>query len=846
MEEPTYFHRNELAANVWASKYKDKFEKDPSEMHHRMSLEFAKADLMRKNGTRPKLLEAEDRAMYYYNLMHKFKYIVPQGSVQAVLGTNLIASLSNCFVIGQPDNSYGGIMQKDQELVQLMKRRGGVGIDLSTLAPAGTSINNAAKTSTGAVSFMHRYSNSTREVAQEGRRGALMLALDCRHPDIANFAVIKRDLSKVTGANISVQLRDDFMLAVEDDDDYILRWPCEIDIDPKDYKDKPYDTLIHLEQENFYIKKIKARKLNDEIIKSAWMSAEPGQMFIDRHWDRSPDTVYPQYKGIVSNPCGEIFMSAYDACRLIVLNLYSFVADPFTKEAVIDWKKLYTMAYELQVMGDLIVDLEIIQIRKILDKILADPESTEVKATELQLWKKVLKITKSGRRTGCGLTGLGDMLAAIDIRYGGDESLEVVDKVMSTMMEAQLTASIDMAEQYGPFTGWDPSKEYSESDGTLLGNNTFYRDLYKKFPNLVNRMIKVGRRNVSWSTVAPCGSVSILTETSSGLEPAFNLFHIRRKKINPNDKYVRVDFVDQNKDSWQEYPVVHPKFKTWLAIDNNICLDSAADWIENLSADEITELVATSPWAGSTAEEVNWKSRIALQSVIQDYTTHSISSTINLPNDVTLEEVEGIYMESWKKGLKGVTIYRDGSRSGVIVTKKEEKKENFETHDAPKRPQTLPADVHISKCMGIEWIVGVGLLDEKPYEVFAQPTKWTLSKRQLRGDITKKGRGEYSLQLHDLHTIENFASNMTDEQAIITRLVSTSLRHGADIKYVVEQLNKTPGDLKSFGKVIARTLKRYIPDGEEATGAKCPDCGASSMVYEEGCQRCQECGHSAC
>jgi ribonucleotide reductase alpha subunit len=1048
---------------VWRGKYALQHEKNPVDMHKRLAKNFAS------------VMDVSEEEIFNY--LKDFKYIIPQGSVMSMLGSDKIGSLSNCFVVGQPYDSYGGIFEKDQQLAQLMKRRGGVGIDISTLRPNTVPTSNAAGTSTGAVSFMERFSNTTREVAQNGRRGALMISIDCRHPDVFNFATIKSDLTKVTGANISIQYRDDFMESVDKDDDYILRFPCEQEVSVYDFINSPYNELI--EKEDSYFMRIRAKELWDLTNEQAHARAEPGIMYINTHWDYSPDTVYERYKGVTTNPCfhpdtlieteygrlkisdinkpmrvysmdsdgrlvmsnaspafvskknaktlkitlksgssiqvtpkhklycqdigwvkakdlrvgnalghlcrsrrgakyagvhlstspnkqkdqvmehklvfgphkagmnvhhldrntynnsinnlvllshndharliatennpqthqvrndlgkfisgknskketktivnlpehlktkmlsrfhncivsieegettdvydiqventhcviannivahncGEIFMSAYDACRLILINLLSLVDQPFTKEANIDYPKLYEIAYVTQKMGDAIVDLEVQHIDRILDKIETDTEPEEVKEAERSLWLKVREITKGGRRTGCGITALGDMLAALNLSYDSEEALEVTDLVMKTIFQAQLTASIDLAEQFGPFEGWEPSLEFTiGNDMKLRGKNDFYQMIADDFPELAARMYENGRRNISWSTVAPAGSVSILTQTTSGIEPLFMPYYMRRKKVNPGDKNVRVDFTDQNGDTWQEYPVVHPQFENYLKIKY---LD---DLVDELQDKEFLEIeFKSSPWFESTANDIDWKKRVELQGVIQKYTSHSISSTINLPNNVGVNEVKEIYMHSWKKKLKGVTVYRDGSRTGVLVSNTDK----FTQTNAPKRPKTLDADVKIVKCMGEEWIVVVGLFEKKPYEVFAKTTKWILSDRSFKGTLTKVKKGKYNLDIGVLE-IEDFSSKMTEEQETITRLVSTSLRHGADIKFIVEQLNKTPGTLKSFGKVLARTLKKYIPDGEKVSGAVCKKCNSKNIIYEEGCSRCQECGSSKC
>ena len=837
-----YFNNDELAMSVWQGKYSDKADITPKDMHERMAREFARVT---------KLSYDEIMVMFDH-----FKYIIPQGSIMATLGKNYkIASLSNCFVVGQPHDSYSGIMRKDEELVQLMKRRGGVGIDISTLRPANSPVTNAAGSSTGAVSFMDRFSNSTREVAQNGRRGALMISIDVRHPDVEHFINIKKDLTKVTGANISVMLRDDFMKAVANNEDYVLRWPCDYD-NAEVLKNAP-DNYEQFNVDNItvYTKKVNAKAIYNQIIQAAWASAEPGIIFIDKHWDYSPDTVYPKYKGITTNPCGEIFMGKYDACRLIALNLYSFVDNPFTKDARIDYQKLYEMSYNQQVLADGVIDLEVEHINRILDKIdndRANCDDPSIYNTEYSLWENIRYVTKSGRRTGCGFTGLGDMLAALGIKYDSNKALSIIEEVMKTKFKAELNASINMAEQYGAFIGFDANAEFDivrdnkDKITSIKGKNQFYQMLVDNFYPEVLRMIEQGRRNVSFSTVAPTGSVSILTQTTSGLEPLFNWGYMRRKKVNPGDSGVRVDFTDQNGDTWMEYPVVHPKFIDWYSVFTSTPYDTACEIIQAMSNDEIQGLFALSPWYESTANDIDWTKRVEIQGIIQKYTTHSISSTINLPNEVTVDEVATIYTESWKKGLKGTTIYRDGCRTGVLVQMDAKKADVFEYRDAPKRPEELRVDIYHIKAKAEPYTILVGLLDRKPYEVFCIPN--ILCSGYKTGFLRKKSRGVYNLTCtldNEFSIVNDITKSMSDEQQAITRLISTSLRHGADIKFIVEQLLKTDGELNSFTKAIARTLKQYIPDGTTST-ATCLDCGSKTIVYEEGCQKCKECGSSKC
>ena len=850
-----YFNGDELAANVWQSKYALEGEETPDDMHKRLAKEFARIENKYQSSIREnkKIRNYDDISNYgkereyltensIYNLFKDFKYIVPQGSIMSQLGAKSIGSLSNCFVIGQPEDSYGGIFQKDEEMAQLMKRRGGVGLDISTLRPKDTSVSNAAKTTTGAVSFMHRFSNTTREVAQNGRRGALMLSIDINHPDVMDFIKIKRDGTSVTGANISIKINNDFMKAVENNEDYILRFPCDLVLEGEDYSDLPYNELAVYNVKN-YIKRIKAKEYWEEIIKSAHGYAEPGIIFIDNHHNYSPDGVYPQYKGVTTNPCGEIFMQPYDACRLIALNLYSFVKNPFTDKVEFDSKKFYEITYEAMRLSDDLIDLEIEHIDRILNKLNSDSESNEVKWTEIELWNKIKQTAQASRRTGLGFTALGDTLAALGYKYDSDEALLFVEQIMHIKMEAELDCTIDLAILRGTFEGWDRHKELIADSGHLYGGrNAFYSFIEQNFRIQCERMYNYGRRNVSWSTVAPTGTVSLLTQTTSGLEPLFMPFYMRRKKVNKESE--RVDFVDEIGDKWQEFPVLHPKFKDWILSEGcRPYLKVKGDNLEQILTDKesLQYYFENSPWYGSTANDIDWVKRVELQGIVQKYTTHSISSTINLPSTVSLEEVSTIYMESYKKGLKGITVYVDGSRSGVLVTEKPNiSTTDFNYVDAVKRPKELDAEAHITKVGGKPHYVIVGLMNNKPYEVFIE-TEDVIP--QGKGKLIKLGRGRYKFTQNDYERI--ITASMSDEQAAITRLVSAMLRHRGDIKFIVEQLNKTDGDLFSFTKGVARILKKYIPDGTKST-VTCQDCGSDDVIFEEGCNKCRSCGSSKC
>lgn len=866
-----YFNGDELASIVWKSKYAIEGEETPDDMHERMANELGRVEsnyYEKSRGQKYDNLSDFGQRILTTNLdkdliksyFKNFKYIVPQGSIMSMLGNKYkIGSLSNCFVIGQPHDSYGGILQKDQELVQLMKRRGGVGIDISTLRPDTVPVSNAAGSSTGAVSFMHRFSNSTREVAQNGRRGALMITIDCRHPDLLNFLNIKKDLTQVTGANISVQLRDDFMKAVVKDDYYVLRFPCDTSFKGISTNDLPFDELVDMHGQDGiqYAKKIKAREYFGVLVENNWLSAEPGLMFVDKHWNYSPDGVYTQYRGVTTNPCGEIFMQMYDACRLLALNLFNVIDNPFTKKASVNWDELYEISYIQQRLADDIVDLEIEHIDRILEKIENDDEPDEVKETEKTLWKNIRKVASSGRRTGCGFTALGDMVAALGFKYDSKEAKKIIDQVCKKKLEAELDCTIDLAILRGTFEGWNKNLEFEYVDTNienvqqLKGKNEFYDFLAQNFKQ-AKKLYRYGRRNVSWNTVAPTGTVSLMTQTTSGLEPLFSPYYFRNKKVNPGEANVRIDYTDQNSDSWMEYPVLHQKFKDWYL--QNVEIQKARiekedpnrdiNWtpIEQLTKEQLDVSFKKSPYYQSTANDIDWIERVEIQAIIQKYTTHSISSTINLPEDVKKDKIFDIYIRAWESGLKGVTVYRDKCRSGVLVTESNKNKEGFEYKDAPKRPQDLPCDIYSTTAKGIKWNVIVGLFDKKPYEVFAIPHFTNESKMTLR----KMTKGRYDLLNSDNEVYsENVTSEMTDEESALTRMISTALRHGSNIDFIVEQLNKSHGTVVSFSKAVARVLSKYSK-AMKVKGENCPECGEDALVKEEGCTKCKNCGYNKC
>jgi ribonucleoside-diphosphate reductase alpha chain len=829
-----YFNGDTLAAEVWISKYAMKngdgqlLELSPVDMHKRMAKEFSKiekkydinlngeAKLLSEYGQKRQFL-SEERIMGYFE---KFKYIIPQGSVMASLGNHRIfASLSNCIVLPELQDSYAGICYADQQLVQLMKRRCGVGLDISTLRPEGMTVSNAAGSSTGAVSFMDRFSNSTREVAQSGRRGALMITMDINHPESEKFATIKQDLKKVTGANISLKLSDEFMNAVNKGAEYVQKFPVN--------SDKPKFT-----------KKVKAAELWDTIVKCAHNTAEPGLIFWDRqHW-YSTSSVYPQYKNISTNPCSEIAMGA-DSCRLIALNLFGCVKNPFTKNAEFDYEKLYEIAYEAQRLMDNLVDLELECIDRIIGKIKNDSDPEHIKAIELNTWNTLYESGKNGRRTGLGFTALADTMAALGYKFDSNKSAEIIEEMMKMKCKAEFDSSIDMAIERGKFVGFDTEIEKTSH---------FVQMLKKELPSVYDRMMKHGRRNVSISTVAPNGTLSIVAQTSSGIEPVFMMSYMRRKKINPADKDAKVDFTDAMGDKWQEFEVFHPKVKMWLEVTGK---------------SDIKE----SPYAGATAEELDWKQRIKIQSIVQKYTTHSISSTINLPENIAPEKVSEIYMKSWEMGLKGITVYRSGSRSGVLISKEQkqeiEANKYFSEHNAPKRPKALDADVIQFINDGEKWIGFMGLLDGKPYEIFTgklddfQIPSYVESGKITRYKvINRKGEkvSRYDFSFIDKNneeiSIEGLNKSFDHNYWNYSKMISGILRHGMPLPYTIDlvsSLNLGAESLNTWKAGVARMIKKYIKDGTSAKDTKCPECGdEKGLVYEEGCLKCKSCGNSKC
>lgn len=825
-----YFRGDALAAQVWVNKYalKDSdgniYELSPDDMHKRLASEIGRIEAKYPNG-----MTSEE----VFELLRDFKYVVPQGSPMAGIGNDFqVGSLSNCFVIGidgKPD-SYGGIMRIDQEQVQLMKRRGGVGHDLSHLRPKGTSVRNSALTSTGLVPFMERYSNSTREVAQDGRRGALMMTVSIKHPDSEAFIDAKMTPGKVTGANVSVRIDDAFMEAVEWGKPYVQQFPVD--------SEHPEVT-----------KEIDASALWQKIVTNAWKSAEPGVLFWDTIRRESVPDCYADlgFETISTNPCGEIHLCPYDSCRLLAINLYSFVKNPFTPQAEFDYDKLRTVVGKAQRIMDDIIDLEMEKIDLILKKIDTDPEPEEVRAPERDLWLKIKAKTLLGRRTGLGTTAEGDMVAAMGLRYGTPEATAFSVGVHRSVALAAYNSSVDMAAERGAFEIYDAKREEG---------NPFIARLAEADPEMAERMRRQGRRNIACLTIAPTGTTSLMTRTSSGIEPVFMPVYKRRRKINALDPKARVDYVDDSGDAFEEYIVYHPKFIEWMKINN-------IDTEKNYTQAELDELVARSPYAKATANDIDWHEKVSMQGQIQKWVDHSISVTINLPADISVEAVESLYRQAWHAGCKGCTVYRDGSRSGVLVAIEKKKKE---TPDASKpilskRPIELEADVVRFQNNKEKWIAFVGLVDGRPYEIFTglsdDEDGLFLPKSVAHGRIIKaideNGNKRYDFQFLNKRghktTIEGLSDKFNPEYWNYAKLISGVLRYGMPIDQVIKLVGGLELDSQSINTWkmgVERALKKYIPNGTGANGQKCPNCGQETLIYQEGCLICTSCGTSKC
>jgi len=820
-----YFGGDELAASVFTNKYAlqdaegNYLELTPDDMHKRLAKEFARIEQKYEN-------PMDWREIY--GLFQGFRFVVPQGSPMSGIGNEAkIQSLSNCFVIEAPADSYAGILKTDQEQVQIMKRRGGVGFDVSTIRPKGMYTSNAAKTTDGIEVFLDRFSNSCREVAQGGRRGALMLSISVHHPQVMDFIKIKRDLTRVTGANISVRVTDEFMNAVKHGDYYQLRWPVESIAEGGGVPEVEEEVL--------------ARDVWDALIEGAHASAEPGVLFWDTATRMTPSDAYAHkgFGSVSTNPCGEIILSPYDSCRLMLVNLTSFVTNPWTPQAQFDYGKFRVVAKKAQRLMDDMIDLEIEQVDKILEKIDNDPESDEVKYYERSLWHNIRQAALNGRRTGLGITGLGDALAMLGQRYGSDDSIQTTEEIYKWLSLASYEESIQLAKERGAFPIWDLDSER---------NHQFIsRVLSELTPDVIEDYKKYGRRNIANTTTAPAGSVSCLTQTTSGIEPAFMLYYKRRKKVQSDEE---VMFVDDLGDEWTEFNVYHHKFKEWMDSTDPDC-----DW----ESDDLNVAVSHSPYSGATANEIDWRAKVKLQSVAQKWICHAISNTTNLPADIDVETVKDIYMMGWELGCKGVTVYRDGSRSGVLISAEEKKEEEttFAERHAPKRPEILECDIHHTSVKGQKWIVLVGLLDGKPYEVIGgEAHQIEIPKKYKQGNLLKRsfktqnskydltvGEGDEALTVKDVVSIFD-----NPNHAGYTRVISTSLRHGVPVQFLVEQMLKDKeADLFSFSKVIARCLKNYILDGTSASDKDCLKCGAEdSLIYQEGCVTCTSCGDGKC
>lgn len=842
MTELEYFKGDELAASTWRNKYATEGEQTPDDTHRRLAKEFARVEnnydwdmpnnkamkLSNYGYQRPNL---DEEAIY--QLFKDFKYIIPGGSVMSGCGTGALVSLSNCFVIGSPKDSYAEIMKTRSQQAQLMKRRGGVGYDLSQLRPRGAKVNNAAKSSTGAASFMDVCSDITNEVAQNGRRGALMLSMSINHPDIEEFITKKQDLTKVTGANISVKVTDEFMQAVMDDKDYILRFPVDADMSKHNYYIGHEDTLEYGKLYNNsvfgFIKKVRARELWNTLMHCAWNTAEPGIMFEGAMHNYSPDGVYPDFKMVGTNPCGEIPMGPFDSCRLIHINLASYIVNPFTDKAHIDEELLYMHSYEAMRLADDLVDLEIEAVDRIINTVKNDTDDTEFK-----LWSRIKEIATQGRRAGLGFTGLADAIAMLGLKYDSDGGINQVKQLMKVMFKGQLDSNIDMAIERGAFPSWDENKEFYHTG--YESENQWYKVLSKDFPSEFRRMLLQGRRNISWSTVAPTGTVSIMAGTSSGIEPVFMPFYQRKRKCMSESD--RVDYVDKVGEKYTLFTVVHPNLKRWAIETMNYSESEVNEW----SLGVWKEVWKESPYYGSTAPEIDWRQRVKLQGVVQKYITHSISSTVNLAKETTEEEIADIYIEAWKQGLKGITIYRDGCREGVLT--QVEVPKTIEGRGAPKRPKVLEADYYQIKVKKEQFIVLIGLLEGKPYEVFAFRPLNPVNIPAHKGTITKVSKMHYSFDSEHINISNLELANTNIEENAATLYSSMLLRHGVNINYIIKTARKVNDNISSFSSAMCRILAKYIPNGE-VKGETCPDCG-SSLTRTGGCISCTNCGYSRC
>ena len=829
-ESKTYFDGDELAATVWVSKYalKDSFgniyETSPRQMHERIA-----AEIERIENKYPAPLSRQE----VFELLDHFRYIIPQGGPMTGIGNNFqVASLSNCFVIGHknPADSYGGIFRMDEEQVQLMKRRGGVGHDLSHIRPTGSPVLNSALTSTGIVPFMERYSNSTREVAQDGRRGALMLSLSIKHPDAERFIDAKVDTGKVTGANVSIKIDDEFMRAAVEGKPYVQQFPIG-SADPT------------------YTQEIDARKLWQKIIHNAWKSAEPGVLFWDTIIRESiPDCYADQgFTTVSTNPCGEIPLCPYDSCRLLAMNLLSYVEAPFTEQARFDFDKFKAHVAKAMRMMDDIIDLELEKVEQIIAKIEADPEDEDVRRVELELWKKIRTMAQKGRRTGLGITAEGDMLAALGLRYGSDEAIAFAVEVQKTLALEAYRASVAMAAERGAFQVYDAEKEK---------NNPMIGRIREADPALYEEMVRTGRRNIAMLTIAPTGTTSLMSQTTSGIEPVFRTVYKRRRKINPSDVDTHVDYTDETGEKFQEYNVYHHNFVKWLETNG---YDTSR--LDSITDKELDAWVAASPYHGATANDIDWVAKVKMQGAIQKWVDHSISVTVNLPNNVSEALVADVYRTAWECGCKGVTVYRDGCRDGVLLDKGSKKKKQCEEHPgtAQKRPKSIPADIVRFKNGSEDWIAFVGLQEARPYEIFTgkiEEDAMYIPRKITHGYIIKvreaDGSKRYDFQYSDRYgytnTIGGISRLFDEEFWNYAKLISGVLRHGMPIEKTVsliESLHLNSESINTWKTGVCRALKQYIQDGTKSKG-KCPSCGQENMAYQNGCLTCMSCGYSKC
>ncbi|MDY4853715.1 MAG: adenosylcobalamin-dependent ribonucleoside-diphosphate reductase [Prevotella sp.] len=832
-----YFAGDELAARVWVNKYAMKdsfgniFEQSPEQMHWRIANEVARIENKYSNA-----MTAEE----VFALLDHFRYVIPAGSPMTGIGNNhQVASLSNCFVIGLDGNadSYGAILRIDEEQVQLMKRRGGVGHDLSHLRPKGAPVNNSALTSTGLVPFMERYSNSTREVAQDGRRGALMLSVSIKHPDSESFIDAKMTEGKVTGANVSVKIDDEFMRCAVEDKPYVQQFPID--------SDNPQFT-----------QEVNAKRLWGKIVHNAWKSAEPGVLFWDTITRESIPDCYADlgFRTVSTNPCGEIPLCPYDSCRLLSINLYSYVVNPFTPEAYFDYDLFKKHVFMAQRVMDDIVDLELEKIDQIMEKVKADPQSDEVKASEYHLWEKIKRKSGMGRRTGVGITAEGDMIAAMGLRYGTQEATDFSVEVHKTLALTAYRSSVEMAKERGAFTVFDAKREE---------NNPFLLRIKEADAQLYADIMQYGRRNIACLTIAPTGTTSLMTQTTSGIEPVFLPVYKRRRKVNPNDEAVHVDYVDDVGDSFEEYIVYHKKFMTWMEVNGY-------DTAKKYTQEEIDQLVAKSPYYKATANDVDWLMKVKMQGAIQKWVDHSISVTVNLPNDVDEELVNRLYVEAWRSGCKGCTIYRDGSRSGVMisVSKKKDKKDGNAPETPCKRPEVTEVRPHVLDCDVVrfqnnkeKWVAFVGLLNGYPYEIFTGlqddeegiVLPKTVTKGKIIKNVDENGKRRYDFQFENKRgyktTVEGLSEKFNPEYWNYAKLISGVLRYRMPIDHVirlVSSLQLKSESINTWKNGVERALKKYITDGTAAAGQKCPQCGQETLVYQEGCLICKNCGASRC